>query len=297
MTDDPKFEIIEDYDYPEVAHIEGDGWRVAIKYDEYPDNPRDWTNCWIGTMMTSHSRYNFGNADHDIQLNDTPETEIECPYCGGTGSDPYRSKLFRIESPYNHVHIGTGSNESMESEEEILSKRGVDCYVEAADCPKCNGDAYIEVGLIEYIKRTYGATVILPIYLYDHSGLSMSAGTFGQNPGYPYNDQWDAGMVGVIFDTPEQIELTGIDPDPENIEKALRAEIDEYDDYLRGNVFFIETVIDDMPDESEMVGGYVGQKWAEQEALSMAEWADQRVQEERATAADWAARDVITTKE
>lgn len=48
MTDDPKFEIIEDYDYPEVAHIEGDGWRVAIKYDEYPDNPRDWTKSLPG---------------------------------------------------------------------------------------------------------------------------------------------------------------------------------------------------------------------------------------------------------
>jgi len=292
MTDDPKFEII-DGDFPEAGRIEGDGWTVSIRYDDCPENPRDWTDCWIGTMMTSHSRYNFGNDDHDIQLNGPLDTEIECPRCEGSGEDPERSVLWRKRMD-GFERVGSGTEDSMQSEADIL---GIGYIVEPDECRKCKGDRYVEVGLLEYIKREYGATVILPIYLYDHSGLSMSAGTFGENPGYPYNDQWDAGMVGVIFDTPEQIELTGIDPDPENIEKALRAEIEEYDDYLRGNVFFIETVIDDMPDESEMVGGYVGQKWAEQEALSMAEWADQRVQEERATAADWAARDVITTKE
>ena len=294
MTDNPKFEII-DGSFPEAGRIEGDGWTVSIRYDDFPDNPRDWTDCWIGTMMTAHSRYNFGNDDHDIQLNDAPDTDIECPRCEGSGDDPKRSVLWRV-MPYGHERVGSGTEDSMQSELDILGDDhdAIRYYVEPDVCPKCEGEGQIEVGLIEYIKRTYGATVILPLYLYDHSGLSMSAGTFGENPGYPYNDQWDAGMVGVIFDTPEQIEKTGIDPDPENIEKALRAEIEEYDKYLRGEVFYVRSEIPGMESKEEVIGGFVGEEWAREQAIETAEWCDQVVQEERAERKRWAERDVVT---
>ena len=259
MTDNPKFEII-DGDFPEAGRIEGDGWTVSIRYDDYPDNPRDWTDCWIGTMMTAHSRYNFGNNDHDIQLNDgAPDTTIECPECEGDGS------VVMVDD-------------------------------EDAECPKCKGEGYIDVGLIEYIKREYGATVVLPLYLYEHSGITMSAGTFGEAPGYPYNDQWDAGMVGVIFDTPEQIEKTGIDPDPENIEKALRAEIEEYDLYLRGEVFYITESIPGLEDKEETIGGFIGDECAFEEAKRMAEACDNLVQHERAERKRWEERDVCTVR-
>lgn len=291
MTDDPKFEII-DGDFPEAGRIEGDGWTVSIRYDDCPENPRDWTDCWIGTMMTSHSRYNFGNDDHDIQLNGPLDTEIECPRCEGSGEDPERSVLWRKRMD-GFERVGSGTEDSMQSEADIL---GIGYIVEPDECRKCKGDRYVEVGLLEYIKREYGATVILPIYLYDHSGLSMSAGTFGENPGYPYNDQWDAGMVGVIFDTPEQIEKTGIDPDPEDIEKALRAEIEEYDRYLRGEVFYISESIPGLEDKEDTIGGFIGEEYAFEEAKSMAEQCDKLVQREREQRKRWEERDVCTVR-
>jgi hypothetical protein len=36
--------------------------------------------------------------------------------------------------------------------------------------------------------------LIKPLYLYDHSGISMSTSS-----GYPYNDRWDAGVVGYAY--------------------------------------------------------------------------------------------------
>lgn len=36
--------------------------------------------------------------------------------------------------------------------------------------------------------------LIKPLYLYDHSGITMST-----SDGYPYNDRWDAGVVGFAY--------------------------------------------------------------------------------------------------
>ena len=36
--------------------------------------------------------------------------------------------------------------------------------------------------------------LIKPLYLYDHSGITMSTSN-----GYPYNDRWDAGVVGYAY--------------------------------------------------------------------------------------------------
>ena len=43
--------------------------------------------------------------------------------------------------------------------------------------------------------------VKLPLWLYDHSGISMSCG----DRTYPYNDQWDSGLVGTIYVTKESL--------------------------------------------------------------------------------------------
>jgi hypothetical protein len=84
--------------------------------------------------------------------------------------------------------------------------------------------------------------VSLPLYLYDHSGITMSTGSFG--------DRWDSGQVGQIFVTEEKVRenyLLAADAplSSEILEKAtalLRAEVEYYDLYLRGGFvgFIIE---------------------------------------------------------
>lgn len=86
-------------------------------------------------------------------------------------------------------------------------------------------------------------SIILPLYLYDHSGISMSTGSFG--------DMWDSGQVGWIVATPAKMrEHTGkkrlTAKLRADVEKWLKQEVKTYDDFLTGNVwgYTIESVKD-----------------------------------------------------
>ena len=72
----------------------------------------------------------------------------------------------------------------------------------------------------------------LPLYLYDHSGITMSTA--------PFSCPWDSGQVGYILVTHENIKAEWGAVSPEILDKAracLEAEVVEYDHYLTGNVY------------------------------------------------------------
>ena len=74
--------------------------------------------------------------------------------------------------------------------------------------------------------------VILNLYLYDHSGITMSCSPFG--------DKWDSGQVGFIFATEETLLKEYGKVDEEVIQKAievLKGEVETYDMYLTGDVY------------------------------------------------------------
>lgn len=76
--------------------------------------------------------------------------------------------------------------------------------------------------------------VILPLYLYDHSGITMRC--------TPFSCPWDSGQVGYTYVTKEQVRkeynrkrITKKLRD--RVEKVLRQEVQTYNDYLTGNVW------------------------------------------------------------
>ena len=85
--------------------------------------------------------------------------------------------------------------------------------------------------------------IYLPLYLYDHSGITMNTTGF--------SCPWDSGQVGIIYITYDQIRKEMVMPKGnkyrpiKNITKnvykyvidRLRGEVKTYDDYLRGNVY------------------------------------------------------------
>ena len=77
-----------------------------------------------------------------------------------------------------------------------------------------------------WLRIYHGATVVLPLALYDHGGISMSVG---------YGGGWDSGLVGLIFDTPERREAWG--PHETSVEDILRGEVATYDQHLTGDVW------------------------------------------------------------
>jgi hypothetical protein len=75
----------------------------------------------------------------------------------------------------------------------------------------------------------------LPLYLYDHGGITMRTGAFGC--------PWDSGQVGWIYITPEKARecftLKPEDPiDEDRVLELLRAEVKEYDQYLTGDIWY-----------------------------------------------------------
>ena len=86
--------------------------------------------------------------------------------------------------------------------------------------------------------------VMLPLYLYDHSGLRMKVGSF--NGLLPQGHaRWDSGQVGFIYAagmghdwTPEHKAKHYPDMTDEQIlTKVLHAEVETYDQYLRGDIY------------------------------------------------------------
>ena len=67
--------------------------------------------------------------------------------------------------------------------------------------------------------------VVLPLYLYDHSGITMST--------EPFSCPWDSGQVGYIFATEEKIREAFLTKKDDEINDELRAKVVEE---LKGEV-------------------------------------------------------------
>jgi hypothetical protein len=81
------------------------------------------------------------------------------------------------------------------------------------------------------IEADLGAMVILPLYLYDHGGISMSVGAPRAQ-----HAEWDSGQVGFIYCTDGDMVAEGI-TDLEHAEALLRGEVAAYNRFLTGQVY------------------------------------------------------------
>ena len=115
--------------------------------------------------------------------------------------------------------------------------------------------------LENHLRKELGARVILPLYLYDHSGITMSTS--------PFTCPWDSGQVGFIYATAEAIrkgfEVKRITKKTlEKAQRCLEAEVETYDQFITGEVYgFI--VEDENGEEIDSCWGYFGREHAEHE--------------------------------
>jgi hypothetical protein len=104
------------------------------------------------------------------------------------------------------------------------------------------------------ILRDHPGAIILPLYLYDHSGITMSTG--------PFSCPWDSGQVGLIFVSAKRIrEEYGAKRISkklrERVEGYLRNEVEEYDRYLRGECYGY-VIEDEAGEEVDSCWGFLG---------------------------------------
>lgn len=79
----------------------------------------------------------------------------------------------------------------------------------------------------EDIIENENVHTILPLYLYDHSGITMNTTGFSCN--------WDSGQVGWIFISKDKVKEEGIDES--KVEEYLIDEVKTYDQFLIGDVY------------------------------------------------------------
>lgn len=209
---------------------------LQVMQDDEPLNPReDYDN--LGKMVCWHNRYNLGDK-HDYEdtnelfmrlVLDSISADTVIDYVKSGKAESVRlienistheweiqSLSYRYKDWCSDV-VFTGSFESIQQEMfeslvESLSNK--DLYVLASE-----------------------RNVVLPLNLYDHSGISMSVSSF---TGRAHHAEWDSGQVGWIVATPETIQKEYGDLSPESYAKAktlLEGEVETYDLYLQGQCY------------------------------------------------------------
>ena len=87
---------------------------------------------------------------------------------------------------------------------------------------------------------------ILPVYMYDHSGITISTA--------PFSCSWDSGQIGWIYMT-EAMALDS-DIDAEKAEAYLKGEVETYNHYLTGETYRFEKTGPD--GEEDSCSGFYG---------------------------------------
>jgi hypothetical protein len=107
----------------------------------------------------------------------------------------------------------------------------------------------------------------LPLYLYDHGGITMKT--------TPFSCPWDSGQVGIIYVSLERAKAEWSRNEDETDEQwrervyeHLRGEVTEYDQYITGQVYGFRVYesdpdeSDDEPEELDASWGFFGESAA-----------------------------------
>ncbi len=141
------------------------------------------------------------------------------------------------------------------------------------DGEKISSDDYDGWDEMEADLRRRGALCIKSLYLYDHSGTSISTRSFA---GRAQHASWDSGRVGFTFTTRKRMgEFLGktrlTSKTREHVENLLEAGVKEYDDYMTGEVYTY-LIEDGEGNVLDTCGGYYGFDVVKEEAASELAW-------------------------
>lgn len=212
-------------------------YELGIVYDTNPDNPRGWADN--STMVCWHNKYNLGDEhgydDPDSFLQSLLMEILEDGGFDASGliktlKDKHDKYRFREVDGIVHV-LTKGYSYSKKRKEwyDVFEFEGTlqelalnDYYIESLIMEMSDKE------LKEAIRDSNKVT-ILPLYLYDHSGISMSTGSF---IGRAVHAEWDSGQVGWIYAYNNDNET--------NLEQRLKNEVEIYSSYIEGEVYGYE---------------------------------------------------------
>jgi hypothetical protein len=218
-------------------------YTLFIVDDDQPESPREGSDNF-GKMICWHRRYNLGDEHDHSEPRDFLHSMLFDKYAYSPDSD--------YGKVYDYIKNGHAQEARLEynrssREWELLENQhwdsNSDWYVSSSYPANLKGkdvpDSFLEdclstlrmKELIELVGDMKDMA-ILPLYLYDHSGITMNTGGF--------SCPWDSGQVGWIYADNDMIKENYGEVTPDTIEKArnlLQAEVEEYDCYLTGQCY------------------------------------------------------------
>ncbi len=174
----------------------GKRYCLHLQQDTMPEDPREESE--LTTMACWHSRYCLGDEiqDQNVEMfwqklvkENVPKEEILTVAINGEMSCVRLVESEKNPACYDiYMTVKWRAVNGKTVQEETLVREAVDKdYV---------ADYLIdELSVIQCQTLLYPYAEWSPLWLYDHSGISISCG----DRTYPYNDRWDSGQVGWII--------------------------------------------------------------------------------------------------
>ncbi|MEN3005965.1 hypothetical protein [Dehalobacterium formicoaceticum] len=227
-------------------------YTLFLRDDTDVESPRESDTCF-GTMVCFHRRYSLGDK-HDYS---SPEEFLRDIVRDGV---PHKDVIEYVRSGKAGDVKFEYNRSSREWEVHSYWDMFKKWYLEASFPAPVKGqendiaDAMIEQmqipDLLSLAEKTH---CILPLYLYDHSGITMNTSGF--------SCPWDSGQVGWIYATKEAIQTEydckELTPEiREKAEKLLRGEVEYYDHYIRGDCYGFQLYKDG--EEVDSCWGFIG---------------------------------------
>jgi len=224
-------------------------YTLFIIDDHNPESPREDRDNF-GKMICFHKRYSLGD-EHDHREPD----EFLRSLC--TDVIPSNDIIEMVkENKFANLRFVPDENEEEEAYRiksycDITKKWYTEATVYTSDFDMDDTvfDTAIQfIARKELLELLDDYIVILPLYLYDHSGVTMN--TVG------FSCPWDSGQVGWIYATHDDIRKEYGALDTNRAEELLKAEVEEYDHYLTGQCYGFKLYEGDA--EKESCWGFLG---------------------------------------
>lgn len=227
-------------------------YAVVVEFDSDPLDPRENDN--FGHMVCWHSRYNLGDGN----TNETPEEFLRELIHDNT-SNADRKKIIADVKHGKYDGLRLWYNRSsrkwtLDAYCEFLKK----WFTEYTFDPHLDDSIDLVFdGILENLEMPELASIaeafveIMPLYLYDHSGITMNTTGF--------SCRWDSGQVGWIYATHDEIRKEYGKLTEDTIDAARRllvAEIAEYDAYISGQCYGFRLF--ELGQETDSCWGFLG---------------------------------------
>lgn len=215
-------------------------YTLLVVEDDLPLNPReDYEN--FGKMVCWHSRYNLGDPHVFAEPGDFLRQMLSDMYADQNGR-PIYDFLKSGKAAGARLQYNPAAREwELLASSDWLDVKGwyksssYPAALKGRDIPDSFFDdclSALKLTEMQKLLMQSGRFAMLPLYLYDHSGLTIRTA--------PFSCPWDSGQVGWIYADKEMMEKEYGAVTPETIARTmevLEREVEAYDYYLTGQCY------------------------------------------------------------